>query len=71
MPEKILKCAGCGVFLGTIEMGRLRTDIVYICGTCDNKRVGALMKMEASKHDKDPLGGMVDDLFGGIFGKKK
>jgi hypothetical protein len=74
MPEKVLKCAGCDCLLGTIELGRLRKDIVFICGNCDNKRLGALMKMEANKHDpkKDyGMGSAFDDLFGDIFGGKK
>lgn len=73
MPEKILNCAGCKTFLGTIENGKLRKDIIFLCGNCDNKRLGALMKMETSRgepKDKYGLGGEFDDIFGGIFGKK-
>jgi hypothetical protein len=69
MPERILKCSGCNTELGVMELGKIRKGTVFLCENCDNKRVGALMKMEANKYNPSKPGGY-GDIFGDLFGKK-
>ncbi len=63
-PRKIY--CKCGTYLGVIRDATLRKGIVYLCESCNIKRVASDLSKTGKKYDL-PEG--FEDLFG-AFGKK-
>ena len=66
MPEKRIECAGCQLFLGTIQKASLRKNISFLCEKCENKRYDNTSSNKS--YDSDNL---FDDFNDSIFGKYK
>lgn len=42
--SKNIHCAGCQLFLGTIEEAKIRKNISFLCRSCETKRVALELK---------------------------
>jgi len=60
--SKDIHCAGCKLFLGTIEEAKIRKNTSYLCRSCEKKRVALELKHQNKKHTTPPSSGVEDFL---------
>ena len=61
MKARQIYCAGCGKHMGEIRDAKLRKGIVYLCGTCETKRLASDLAVKTKP--RDPGEGFWDTIF--------
>ena len=58
--SKTINCSGCSKYLGIIHDAKLRTGIVFLCRSCEIKRIASDLSMKTKP--KEPYESFMEML---------